>query len=147
GMVLGRDDTAEKERTSYDASSDGSRAAFLVLEELGYPVVRSRRPTGGAARLVLFPKPGQKDANVVEEWVRKGAQLVLADDGTEYADKLGIHLETRERPGDAEECPAKGPDIAMLAPGKKFVEWPDHSGQVWASADGDPAVTLYDHGR
>jgi hypothetical protein len=146
-MVLGREDTAEKERTSYDASSDGSRAAFLVLEELGYPVVRSRRPAGGAARLVLFPKSGQKDVNVVDEWVRKGGQLILADDGSEYAAKLGIQLVARERPREAEECPAKGPDIATLAPGKKSVEWPDHPGDVWASADGDPAITVYDHGR
>src|SRR5687768_14431164 len=41
--------------TSYDASDRGFRAAYLLLEELQYPVERSRRPSGGEVRWVLSP--------------------------------------------------------------------------------------------
>src|SRR5438094_7730721 len=58
--------------TSYEASSGGSRAAFLLLQELGYPVERSRRPSGGDVRWVLFPtKTSAKDVAGLDDWVRR----------------------------------------------------------------------------
>src|SRR5262245_61992894 len=65
--------------TSYDASAGGFRAAFLLLEELKYPVERSRRPLGGEVRWVLFPtRTGAKDTAALEGWVSRGGIVLLA---------------------------------------------------------------------
>src|SRR5947209_9381775 len=65
-LLFGSAENVEKQKgTSYDASSKGYRAAYLLLEELGYPVVRSRRPTVGKIRFVLSPHPPEKDVDHV----------------------------------------------------------------------------------
>src|SRR5205085_2569506 len=72
-MLLGQPPETSGYGTSYDASDGGFRAVYLLLDELGYPVERSRRPTGGAVRWVLFPeKTTEKDTAALGDWVRRG---------------------------------------------------------------------------
>jgi hypothetical protein len=146
-MLFGNSDSQRQQGTSYDASSKGLRAAYLLLEELGYPVVRSRRAAGGSVRFVLFPKSGQKEAETVDEWVRRGGILVLGDDTGEYAEKMGIHLKIRSLETDSAELSASGPGVTKLSPGKTEVVWPDQVGRVWAGVEEDPAITVYERGR
>jgi hypothetical protein len=147
-MLFGRQENIEKQKgTSYDASSKGFRAAYLLLEELSYPVARSRRSTGGAARFVLSPNSSQKEAPSVDEWVRRGGVLILADDASEFAKKLGMNLKARQNQADPETLKASGRGTAELAPGKTRVEWPGQTGRVWARADDSPAITIYQRGR
>jgi len=40
--------------TSYDASDRGFRGVYLLLEELGYPVERSRQASGGEIRWITL---------------------------------------------------------------------------------------------
>src|SRR5438105_4090893 len=51
-----------KTGTSHDTLEQGFKAAYLLLEELGYPVTRSRHPTGGSVRWLLFPAGLARDA-------------------------------------------------------------------------------------
>ena len=147
-MLFGSSDTQRQQGTSYDASSKGLRAAYLFLEDLGYPVARSRRATGGSVRFVLFPKSGQKEAEIVDEWVRRGGILVLADDTGEYAEKMGVHLKIRSLEIDADQLSASGPaGVSKLAPGKLEAVWPGQMGRVWAAVEEDSALTVYERGR
>ncbi|HLJ95993.1 MAG TPA: DUF4350 domain-containing protein [Gemmataceae bacterium] len=144
-LVFGKPPEEAKVRTSYDASSDGFRAAYLLLEELGYPVVRSKRPTGDAVRLVLFPNASLDKANLLDVWVREGGLVILAVDKEDFAKGLGMNLKIQKR-SDGEES-ASGGGIAHLAGGTVEVEWPGHSGEVWAKAGEEPVVTVYTHGQ
>src|SRR5262245_60764836 len=79
GMLFGGGPQKVLHGTSYDASDRGFRAAYLLLEELQYPVERSRYVTGGQVRWVLSPGPvAAKDATTLNDWVRRGGIVLLA---------------------------------------------------------------------
>ena len=83
--------------TSYDASGRGFRATYLLLEELGYPVERSRRSTGGEVRWVLFPsKVSQRDVDELDAWVKRGGVVLLALGDSELASQLGMRVSVAE---------------------------------------------------
>src|SRR5262249_6898353 len=133
--------------TSYDASHQGFRAAYLLLEELGYPVGRTKRPTGGTIRWVLSPTTGEDKADQLDAWVRAGGILILADNTGDFADAIGIELKVHEREFEPGTEPASGPDIARLGGGKVEVEWPEQQGEIWARLGKGPIVTVYRRGR
>ena len=141
--------------TSYDASQRGFRAAYLMLDELGYPVTRSRRlgspaaisrgagPTSGP-RWVLFPKKAtQKDAAALDHWVREGGLLLLADDDQELARQMGIDLTVQVLAADPGEEMGSGLGLVSLAGGTVRAHWPGHKGEVLVKAGGAPVVTIF----
>ena len=65
------------QRSVFDAAPDGTRAVYLLLEDLGYPVKVSRRLNEGETRWVLFPTKNARAANPVGAWVKNGGVLVL----------------------------------------------------------------------
>lgn len=134
-------------RSSYDASPEGIRAAYLLLEELNYPVVRSKRPTGAAVKWVLFPTFAKRDVDVLDRWVRAGGTLLLADTATEFADGLGMKLDNRKDAGKDDVEAASGLDVGHLVGGAARVVWSGHPGRVVVRAGGAPFVTVYRHGR
>ncbi len=146
-LVFGKPPEQAKVRTSYDASFDGFRAAYLLLEELGYPVVRSKRPTGGAARLVLFPNAAQDKANLLDSWIREGGIVILAVQKEEFANELGMSLKIQKLNEDPQEEPASGAGITQLAGGTFRVEWPEQAGEVWAKAGDQPVIPIYGRER
>jgi hypothetical protein len=134
-------------RSSYDATPEGIRAAYLLLEELKYQVVRSKQAAGGAVRWVLFPTLAKKDVDVVDRWVRGGGALLLADTSTEFAQGLGINLARQDSPaGEAGES-ATGLGVSRLVGGETRIDSPGQQGRVVVSAGGKPFVTVYRHGR
>jgi hypothetical protein len=145
-MLLGGEKEV-KPGSSYDAGNQGFRAAYLLLEELGYPVTRARLLDGGTVRWALFPLPSPKEAPALDAWVREGGVLVLADPKGDFSGDLGIHIETRKSGAEADEEPATGPDVRLLAGGPDRVTWPGQAGRVWAEAGGEPFVTVYPRGR
>jgi hypothetical protein len=138
---------APKPNSSYDAGDQGFRAAYLLLEDLGYPVLRSRRLTGGTVRWALFPDPSRREAGLLDDWIKDGGVLVLADPKGEFSRDLGLDLKTEHSGQEEDEEPAAGPDVTHLAGGTARVSWPGHAGRVWAQAGGEPFVTVYAHGR
>ena len=136
-----------KPKSSYDAGEQGFRAAYLLLEDLGYPAVRARRLTGATVRWALFPDPARREAGLLDDWVKDGGVLVLADPKGEFSADLGMNLRTEHRGEEGGEEPAAGPDVTRLAGGAARVSWPGHAGRVWAEAGGEPFVTVYPHGR
>ncbi len=134
-------------RSSYDASPQGVRAAFLLLEELHYPVERSKHATGGAVKWVLFPTSAKKDVDVLGRWVREGGALLLADSATEFAQGLGITLTSSKDAGKDTVEAAAGLDVAHLVGGAVRVDRPDQRGRLLVRAGGEPFVTVYRHGR
>jgi hypothetical protein len=135
-----------KPGSSYDAGQGGFRAAYLLLDELGYPVARSRRATGGTVRWVLYPSAGPKEARALDTWVRDGGVLVLADPTGAFGRDMGIALETTPASA-AEEEPAGGPGVSRLAGGSVLVTWRGEAGRTWADAGGQPFVTIHTRGR
>src|SRR4051812_38904833 len=92
-LVIGPPPNPGGHGTSYDASDLGFRAAYLVLEELKYPVERSRQAVGGAARWVLDPTvTREQDVANLDAWVRRGGVALLATESDEFAARLGLTL-------------------------------------------------------
>src|SRR5262249_30656307 len=146
-MLFGSEDTAKKQGTSYDASSKGFRAAYLLLEDLGYPVARSRRLSAGTVRLVLQPSTGLKDTGAVDDWVKRGGILVLADTSGDFAKDIGVDLKKTTEESESDELAASDHGITTLSPGKTRIEWPGHPGRVWARAGDSAVLTIYERGR
>ncbi|QDU22868.1 DUF4350 domain-containing protein [Urbifossiella limnaea] len=150
--------------TSYDASPAGFRAAYLLLERLGYPVDRSRRPPAGdAVRWVFYPDHlTGKEATALDDWVRRGGVVLLADDETEVAEKLGLPVvvsggrakvpeQFKGLPfapefhkGDA--FTARAPDVSHVLAGGTEVDGPPGA-DAWGTVGGRPLVTIHPRGR
>ncbi len=147
-MVFGPTPQPLKHGTSYDASPEGFRAAYLLLDELGYPVARSKRPVGGAVRWVLFPNAAAKEAQKpLSSWVQGGGIVVLADATGEFARQQGWPVEREPSEATATEEAASGPGVTRLAAGKVRLQWTGPPGRVWATAGDQPMVTIHSWGR
>jgi hypothetical protein len=116
GLVFGQGEPEQK-GTSHDGSGKGFRAAYLMLQELGYPVARSRRAAEGRVRWVLSPEASARDAALLDAWVRDGGTLVLGDDKGEFARGLGIELRTRTIGRETPETAAGPEGIGELVMG------------------------------
>lgn len=97
-MVGGGERDIPPLRTSHDPTNRGTRAAYLMLEELGYPVSRSRRPADGAIRWVIWPNVEQSDLPSLRAWIENGGLLVLFDFNTTFAAELGLSSVRAEEP-------------------------------------------------
>lgn len=142
-MLLGNGPEEHAHGSSYDASPHGFRAAYLLLEELGYPVVRSKRLGGRDVRWVLFPTKAEEEAAALEDWVRHGGLLILADDSAEFASYLGMKLQIQTKDADSEDEEASGLGVARLAGGGTRVRWPEHPGRALVQSGGEPFITEY----
>lgn len=160
-MVFGGGPEKVDRGTSYDASGGGFRAAYLLLEGLGYPVERSRRPTGGDVRWVLFPsEAGRRTAADLDRWVRQGGTALVAADDAEFVGRMGLTVTVtdpapeRDRNNPFEPAGAAAgrrgradaPDVSRLSVGETAVEGPP-GGRAWGEIDGRPLVAIYPHGR
>jgi hypothetical protein len=96
-LLLGTPPGVKPSGSSYDASPQGVRAAFLLLEGLKYDVAISRRVAEGRVRWVLLPTKPLRDAQVLEGWVRQGGVLLIAEDDNEFASRL-LDPSTRGEP-------------------------------------------------
>jgi hypothetical protein len=135
--------------TSYDASDIGFRAGYLLLEELHYPVERSRQATGGAVRWVLDPTDKrEQDVANLDGWVRRGGVALLAVEDDDFATALGLRLRVRhadKSPKSPHVEPASGRGVESLDVGGTRVE---ADGEAWdgVRVGGEPLVTIVPHG-
>jgi hypothetical protein len=151
--------------TSYDASGRGFRAAYLVLEQLKFPVERARRPAvGGDVRWVLFPsEKAVKEAGQLDDWVQRGGLILLAVDNVEFARALGLNVIVTAAPPPrptagplgqplppvimkGEVRSAEAPEVTQLAAGELTVDGPLNP-RVWGRCEGKPLVSVYARGR
>jgi Domain of unknown function (DUF4350) len=160
-LLLGEAPESGTHGTSYDASPAGFRAAYLLLDELHYPVRRSRQaaprpvglPTGrqavgGSVRWVLYPGPTRdRDVAALDAWVRRGGVVLLAVPDGAFAEHLGLHVTATSAPPAV--LGATGPDVHSLAVGDRRVTAIDPGGRPWAGVTvaGEPLVTIYPHGQ
>src|SRR5205085_11055937 len=152
-MLFGSGSERREHGSSYDASPRGFRAAYLLLDELGFPVTRSRRLGNGfsfsgagveksGVRWLLFPKKStEKDVALLDHWVRQGGVLLLADDAADFARQMGTDMtvQVREDPGEER---GSGLGLGQVAVGKTWVDWPGQTGEVLAHAGGKPVNTI-----
>src|SRR5215831_12075973 len=144
-LLFGQEPPPLQPGTSYDASDRGFRAAYLLLEELHYPVFRSRRATEGGVRWLLFPEPARRETPALEAWVRRGGKLLLATDSVAFAHDLGINLEAH--PVDRDVACRIGGEELRLTSDPMRVDWHGRAGEAWAGAGGEPLVSIYPHGQ
>jgi hypothetical protein len=134
GLVFGQGEPEQK-GTSHDGSGKGYRAAYLLLQEMGYPVARSRRAAEGRVRWVLSPEGSPGDAEVLDAWVRDGGTLVLGDDKGVFAQGLGFEVRVRAVSREAEADAAVGPEgVGELITGPTAVSRLGPAGQTEAPA-------------
>jgi hypothetical protein len=164
GMFFGGKHEPESYGTSYDASEGGFRGVYLVLEELGYPVERSRRRMGGNIRWILFPsKTTQREAGSIGEWIQGGGVVLLALDNSEFGDQIGLSVKIRSatsskngkdfspvtelpRRSKGEAHAADAPDVDNVFAGNLEVIGPS-GGKIWGKIEGQPLVTIYQRGK
>jgi hypothetical protein len=161
--------------TSYDASGSGFRGVYLVLEDLGFRVERSRKAVGGDVRWILYPtKVGAREVGAIDAWVRGGGRVLLAVDEVEFADQFGLAVmvdngqagkkdlspATIDRdemglpvqiqsapPREAgKPFPAESADVSEVYAGPTIVTGPA-GGRVWGKIGGKPMVTVYQRGQ
>jgi hypothetical protein len=174
-MLLGSPERTPEKGTSYDASRQGFRAAYLLLERLGYPVVRLKRPLGASVRWVLFPRPSRDDPGLLKQWLRGGGTLVLADNSPDIARQLGLKVHvhdldvtelaaapskdpihnpplsppSRRRQGEGGEASSAKvlSEIQHIDGGRTRVEGPEDFDRAWLDRGGQRLVTIYREGR
>jgi len=152
--------------STYDASGDGIRAVYLLLDGLGYEVAQSRRLTAGRVRWLLFPqaphaestnddgeifktKSGRRssrdDAAVLERWVRDGGTLLLADESGQFAQLLGMRVATS---AETETAPViqDSQQRMTLAPGPTQIKPLDRADRTWPERS-EPVVSVFKRGR
>jgi hypothetical protein len=146
-MIIGPPPEPGGHGTSYDPGHTGFRAAYLILEELQFPVERSRQATGGAVRWVLIPK-GEKEQEFepLDGWVRRGGVVLLAAAEKGVVDPFGLGLRVRPAADDGIR-PAAGVDFESLDVGDIRVDIEDADGREWEGVrvDGQPLVTIVPH--
>lgn len=147
-LLFGKGPDVGRPGTSYDVAPDGLRAAYLLLEELGFPVTRSKRPVGEAVRWLIAPVAKKEEAAPVDLWLRNGGAALLADPAGEFARKLGAPLRVTQEDAEPADVAMTGvPGVRRVAAGQALVDWPGQPGRVWATAGGKPLVTVYPWGR
>ena len=149
GMMFGQDDSKASTAmgTSYDASNSGYRALYLILDELGYSIERTRRVAGGSVRWALAPlKPKPADADHVAEWVRDGGRLLLADSKGDLAAAIGIEVRVADNE-HATRIITTIDDANEIAPGKTVVTPLHDSGRMWEAAGGTALVSIHKVGK
>src|SRR5438270_13100826 len=108
-MVIGPPEPPGGRGTSYDASDAGLRAAYLILEELKFPVERSRLAAGGAVRWVLDPTDArEQDVANLDGWIKRGGVALLSSENLDFADQLGLTVRTTTA---AETIATTGDDV------------------------------------
>jgi Domain of unknown function (DUF4350) len=146
-LVFGQEPPPLQPGTSYDASDRGFRAAYLLLEELDYPVTRSRRASAGRLRWLLFPQNAPREMAQINAWVRGGGRMLLVTDREEFAGGLGMSLLVTSTQTASATVTAGGEQL-RLAGGPTRVEWPGgHRERVWGTVGGEPLVSVYRHGQ
>lgn len=91
----------QREPSTFYNVSYGTKAAYLVLRRLDYPVERLRRPISpihlhGVSGLVLLkPTVGLSDPELsaLKEWVKQGHRLLVAPGRSRFAFQPGSYLE------------------------------------------------------
>jgi hypothetical protein len=149
-MVIGPPANPGGKGTSYDASPAGFRAAYLVLEELHYPVDRSRQAAGGSVRWVLEPTDTkEKDVLSLDGWVRRGGVVLLAVTDDKYAQHLGLNLTVQTKPRIPSIEPAAGSDVDSLDTGNARVDVAGPTSRAWdgVRVNNEPLVTIVPHDR
>lgn len=145
--------------STLDASPDGIRAAYLVLESLHYPVAASRRLGEGKVRWLLFPNAGQTagddgdstsstsrspdDVPALRDWVSHGGVLLLADDKPQFAKRLGARVKVEDKP-ETLRLTENGRNLDVLGGSTQVVPLgqPDN---VWP-ARGQPLANIFRSG-
>ncbi len=155
GLFLAQPQERPEQRSIYDAGDKGTRAAYLLLEELGYPVKASRRLVQGQVRWVLFPNKNVDKAGPVADWVRTGGGvLVLADDSGEFAQAIGLPVQTRRASGRSQARPILvPPEDWKVYPGRTIVTGPTRGqpgfslSHTWPAGAKEPLASVYSLGR
>lgn len=146
GLIVGFSRDPIQSGSSYDPSDRGLLAAYLLLEELGYPVTRSREATGSNVRFVLNPSPAPRQARDLDAWIRNGGRLILADGDGAFSSTIGIEISAIGSGFDGVE-ETSGALTGRVKAGSLYVDWHGEDGRVWAKAGGLPFVTIYPRGR
>jgi hypothetical protein len=136
--------------SSYAAHPDGTRAAFLLLQRLGYPVERSfeplvslsRRAPGSTALVIASPSqpPSEQDRRALKAFLEEGG-LVLAT-GADAGAFLPGGLHRAERFSGSTTRPVSLP--SPLAEGVAEVEMPAAMAKVPLESPFVPVVGTFD---
>ncbi len=141
--------------TSFDPGNSGYRAAYLLLEQLGYPVRRLRRLEGTTqeVRWLLSPrmrereKAQEHDLASLRHWVERGGRLLLATENAALLNALGIHatLQKDANPDRIDEVALDGRKLHLKG-GTVVLHLNGFHGPRWLSVDDKPLVSIHSRG-
>jgi hypothetical protein len=134
--------------STYDASPNGGRAVFLMLQGLNYKVAQSRRVGAGKVRWILFPNSsntntdaddesetfGRKrrrrssraeDIDALNRWINDGGIVVLVDTSRDFAKLLELPVTAASSMEDID----------------------NRANRSWPETDSQPAASIFKRGR
>jgi hypothetical protein len=147
-MLMGNKPVTPAKLGSYDPGSQGARAAFLLLQQMGKDVAASKRIVEGKVRWVLEPRERSKQFEALPAWVRAGGKLLLADDKNLIAESLGIHATEETIEQDKHRQTTKiGEQTVTIETGaiELVTELPPD--RTWPDDASEPLVSIYQVGR
>jgi hypothetical protein len=134
------------QRSIFDATPEGARAVYLLLENLGYRVKASRRLSEGQTRWVLFPSKNAEAAGQVGSWVKNGGVLVLAVEDTAFGHAIGVPVTITRKGATPVLIPGGGGET--FYPGEAVVTGPPSvTSRTWPEGARESLATVYPLGR
>ncbi|MFO0809514.1 MAG: DUF4350 domain-containing protein [Gemmataceae bacterium] len=149
-MLIGKPPDSPQQGSSFSVSDDGTRAAFLVLEEVGVPLTRTRKAGGTrlGPRWMLHPKSERtKDIQECADWVRRGGRALLATNDEAFARQLGVPIRASKNAAPKTPVAAEAPDVRTLMPGEAVVEPINPSARSWGRVFQKPLVAIQSVGQ
>jgi hypothetical protein len=145
-MLFSSPPSAPRPGSTLDAKEEGVRAAYLLLQGLGYDVAVSKRVVQGNARWVLFPQPAKGEPAALDERVRGGSRVLLADEDPNFAGALGLVMDTEEEDNHTIHLTIDNAPL-KLAPGERRIRPRVRPDRVWPEGSNEPVAAIYRHGR
>jgi hypothetical protein len=144
GLLIAKPPQRPAQNGTYDASSVGTRAAYLLLDEMGIPVRQSKRVAEGRLRWLLFPRGESKEIDTVKEWLASGRTLLLADPSGRFTKSLGLALDS-DPSADATVSVFINSKRYRVQTGGKSVDATTRPDLVWPEDTEHPLASIYRH--
>jgi hypothetical protein len=132
---------------SYDPGDSGARAAYLLLQELGFKTVPSKQVIGGQLRWTISPQTASRQFEAIPGWINTGGKLLLADEKMEISNKLGLNVTSQSIDRNKPLSITVNSVTTSIAPGATVIASTRKPDRTWPAETKLPLCSIYTQGR